>query len=49
VQDFGRPAVRSGSKAESTVFGLMSASAGCGHCVAHGYVGEVPLHYIATR
>jgi hypothetical protein len=22
------------------LFGLMSASTGCGHCVAHGYVGD---------
>jgi hypothetical protein len=36
------PHVRSGSKPESTIFGLMSAPAGCGHNAKFGFVSPVP-------
>jgi hypothetical protein len=37
-----------GSKRELPSSGLMSASSGCGHAVASGYVPEVPLADICS-
>jgi hypothetical protein len=41
MRDVEPPYVSNGSKRESAVFGPVSASSGCGHAAARGYVREV--------